>query len=110
MFSVCVSVDVCENVSVCVSSHKRVGKCIGILWRSECLMTGSVASGTPYLHCLSRLCTVAIPSGASTRVYVNAILGMGRAERRAHTLLLVQFLNTTDKPRVEYRTNIYLSN
>ena len=26
------------SVSVCVSSHRIVGKCIGILWRSECLM------------------------------------------------------------------------
>jgi hypothetical protein len=26
------------SVSVCVSSHKIVGKCIGILWRSECLL------------------------------------------------------------------------
>ena len=36
------------SVSVCVSSHRKVGKCIGIFWRSEPLLSGSVASGT---HC-----------------------------------------------------------
>ena len=34
------------TVSVCVSSHRIVGKCIGMFWRSECLLPGSVASGT----------------------------------------------------------------
>ena len=63
-----------------------------------------------HLRCLSRLCTVAIKSDASIRMYVNAVLGMKRAERRAHTLLSVQLLNmsyryTTDTLRVEYRTN-----
>jgi hypothetical protein len=30
------------SVSVCVSSYRIVGKCIGILWRSECLLVALI--------------------------------------------------------------------